>query len=340
MKRVINPFLILLVFALILAGCNNDDCDFTPPPATLTVTVTAYSLEDGSVLHTGQETITAETDDGSLPAQEKTYASPEVEDFLAADEQTVQLPAVSPGQQMHFSVSFFLPSLLRFVEKSESTLVSSTPVSTETDEVIKFTFIPGVAEEIELPIKAGSRITNMEEVLEYIDGLFPETKGIFVDGVELSTGQKKATMVTTTKNSNTIYDERANGAIEETIQFGEQFFPRLVVTVDEDDFKSPPHLKGYKEPHAPGSQPELEEVNKPEGEELNPNISLAVEIDRKYITTNRTYDNTVVIQGKSYTVKGIQVKTMHTEITITYLNAGSSGQIGDWKPVTGEGVAD
>ena len=316
--------LVLLVLTFILAGCDNDDCDFTPPPASLTVTVTAYSLADGSVLHARQETIVAPTDDGTLPAREKTYASPDVKGYLLAEDQTVQLPAVSRGQQVHFSVSFFLPSVFRLVEKSEGTVVASTPVGTETDEVIDFTFIPGTSEEIEFTVKAESRITNIDEVLEYIEGLFPQTRGTEDEKkikealIECMTPGFQTKSYRLKRNRDEGYWKWVESKMEDIAQLWE----------------------GEGNVFSVQLRPNIEEVNRPITGEGNSDSETRIEISREYITVNETYSYEAVIQGKLYVVENIKVEAVRTEVKLTYLNAGGSGQIGDWKPVTGEGVVD
>ncbi len=77
--------------------------------------------------------------------------------------------------------------------------------------------------------------TLQADMVEYSD----KGSSITVGGVEIVTNPSKATAVTTSGKSNTLVDEKADGANEDTVQFAERFFKDLEKKADFDAFDRP-----------------------------------------------------------------------------------------------------
>ena len=165
---------------VMFTSCEKEEFNVEPvelPNASATIAVTVYSLENGSVLQSSTETVTAGTD-GTIAAQTKTISAPSIEGYLPGKDITVAIPALAKGQFALIPANIYLQSEIGAAKTpvvTENKVQEDTPQSPETSE---YTNTTGKDETKTVTYNAirGQVVENLNEVNEYIDVYVPASR--------------------------------------------------------------------------------------------------------------------------------------------------------------------
>lgn len=168
---------------VVFTSCEKEEFNVAPvelPNASATIAVTVYSLDNGSVLQTSTETITASAD-GTIAAQTKTISAPSIEGYLPGNDITVAIPALSKGQFALIPANIYLQSELGAAKTpvvTEDKVTSDTPQSPEPSE---YTNTTGKEEIKTVSYNAirGQVVENLDEINKFIDVYVPVSRAAF-----------------------------------------------------------------------------------------------------------------------------------------------------------------
>ena len=157
---------------VVFTSCEKEEFNVEPvelPNASATVVVTVYDLATGNIISdlSKTETITAASD-GTIAATTKTYEASKEGYFSGSV--TVSIPALAKGQYAYIPANIYLQSYL-----SATTIIVDEPLKvtsyTNTEE-------KAIDKNLSLTVKAGQRITNIDEVKNYIESIAPSARNM------------------------------------------------------------------------------------------------------------------------------------------------------------------
>ena len=168
---------------VVFTSCEKEECNVEPvelPNASATVVVTVYDLATGNIISdlSKTETITAASD-GTIAATTKTYEASKEGYFSGSV--TVSIPALAKGQYAYIPANIYLQS---YLSAAKDPVITEDPETTIiVDEPLKVTSYTNTEEKaidknLSLTVKAGQRITNIDEVKNYIESIAPSARNM------------------------------------------------------------------------------------------------------------------------------------------------------------------
>ena len=168
---------------VVFTSCEKEEFNVEPvelPNASATVVVTVYDLATGNIISdlSKTETITAASD-GTIAATTKTYEASKEGYFSGSV--TVSIPALAKGQYAYIPANIYLQS---YLSAAKDPVITEDPETTIiVDEPLKVTSYTNTEEKaidknLSLTVKAGQRITNIDEVKNYIESIAPSARNM------------------------------------------------------------------------------------------------------------------------------------------------------------------